>query len=160
MKKTLSSIKKVRFQDCDPFNHLNNAKYIDYFINAREDQLLENYNLDIFKIAQTEGLSWVISSNQISYLRPAFTMETIVIDSQLIAFTPKSLMVEMRMWDAEQSKLKAMLWTNFVHYDLKAQKPLNHAPEFSKLFADVLLPVEQTTFEKRRNSLIRQSKVG
>ncbi|WP_192348725.1 hypothetical protein [Algoriphagus sp. Y33] len=25
----------IRFQDYDPFNHLNNARYIDYFINAR-----------------------------------------------------------------------------------------------------------------------------
>jgi acyl-CoA thioester hydrolase len=25
----------IRFPDCDPFNHLNNSRYIDYFINAR-----------------------------------------------------------------------------------------------------------------------------
>ncbi len=25
----------IRFQDCDPFGHLNNARYIDYFVNAR-----------------------------------------------------------------------------------------------------------------------------
>ena len=29
----------VRFQDCDPFGHLNNARYIDYFLNARQDQI-------------------------------------------------------------------------------------------------------------------------
>ena len=29
----------TRFSDCDPFGHLNNARYIDYFINAREDHL-------------------------------------------------------------------------------------------------------------------------
>lgn len=65
---------KVRFQDCDPFNHLNNSKYIDYFINAREDHLLENYNLDIYTMALKEGISWVVASNQISYLRPALMM--------------------------------------------------------------------------------------
>lgn len=25
----------IRFQDCDPLQHLNNAKYFDYFFNAR-----------------------------------------------------------------------------------------------------------------------------
>ena len=33
----------IRFQDCDPFAHLNNAKYIEYFINAREDHLIQAY---------------------------------------------------------------------------------------------------------------------
>lgn len=156
MEKILTSITKVRFQDCDPFNHLNNSKYIDYFINAREDQLLSNYNLNIFKMAGEEGLSWVVSSNQICYLSPALTMESVLIDSQLIAYTSKSLMVELRMWDEAQSKLKSMLWTCFVHYNLKTQKPENHSAALSKLFNDILLPVEQTTFEDRRNCLLRQ----
>ncbi|WP_183575587.1 acyl-CoA thioesterase [Mucilaginibacter sp. X5P1] len=158
MKKILTSITKVRFQDCDPFNHLNNSKYIDYFINAREDQLLENYNLDIFRMADQESISWVVSASQICYLRPAFTMESILIDSQLIAYTSKSLMVELRMWDEKQSKLKSMLWTNFVHYNLRTQKPMDHSAELSKLFGDILLPVEQTTFEDRRNYL-KQSNI-
>ncbi len=24
----------IRFQDCDPMQHLNNAKYFDYYFNA------------------------------------------------------------------------------------------------------------------------------
>ena len=63
MNKILESKTKVRFQDCDPFNHLNNAKYIDYLINAREDQLIEKFDLDIYKIAFTEGVGWVTGSN-------------------------------------------------------------------------------------------------
>src|SRR5471030_344509 len=117
MKKILTSVRKVRFQDCDPFNHLNNAKYIDYFMNAREDQLLENYGVDIFNIASRQGLSRVIASNQVCYLKPAYTMESMLIDSQLIAYNSKSLVVEMRMWDENQTTLKSMLWTNFIHFD-------------------------------------------
>ena len=40
LEKTIESKVKIRFPDCDPFNHLNNSKYIDYIINAREDHLL------------------------------------------------------------------------------------------------------------------------
>lgn len=156
MEKILNSITKVRFQDCDPFNHLNNSKYIDYFMNAREDQLLANYNLNIFKLANEEGLSWVVASNQICYLNPAVLMESVLIDSQLIAYTTKSLTVELRMWNEEQSHLKAMLWTSFVHYNLKTKKTETHSAVLSKLFSDVVLPVEQTTFDDRRNYLLRQ----
>ncbi|MEM8567925.1 MAG: thioesterase family protein, partial [Bacteroidota bacterium] len=46
--KTLESIHTIRFPDCDPFNHLNNARYIDYFINAREDHELQHFNFNAY----------------------------------------------------------------------------------------------------------------
>jgi thioesterase III len=149
MNKLLSSQYKVRFQDCDPFNHLNNAKYIDYFINAREDQLIDNYQIDVFEYAKKTGHNWVVASNQIAYKRPALMMETIVIDSQLIKYTSKSLLVEMRMWDASQSKLKALMWVNFVHYDFMNKKVADHSEAFTKIFEQIVLPVEQLVFEER-----------
>src|SRR5450755_3876159 len=99
MEKIVSSFARIRFQDCDPFNHLNNSKYIDYFINAREDQVRDEYGLDIFSIAREHGVSWVVSSHQIHFLKPAALMEIVFIESQLIGFTAKSLHVEMQMWD-------------------------------------------------------------
>ncbi|HRG10148.1 MAG TPA: acyl-CoA thioesterase, partial [Cyclobacteriaceae bacterium] len=59
MKKILTSTAKIRFHDCDPFNHLNNSRYLDYFMTARGDQLIEHYNLDIYKLAQQEFIGWV-----------------------------------------------------------------------------------------------------
>ena len=35
--KELESEVVARFQDCDPFGHLNNARYMDYFINIPAD---------------------------------------------------------------------------------------------------------------------------
>jgi acyl-CoA thioester hydrolase len=66
--KILSSLKTIRFQDCDPFNHLNNGGYSDYFMNDREDQLIENYNLNIYKIVQKTRLSWVVKSSKIAFI--------------------------------------------------------------------------------------------
>ena len=111
--KTLESKAKIRFQHCDPFNHLNNAEYINYMINAREDQIINNYNLDLFKMAQTQGISWVVGTNQIAYLRPAFLMEDIIIDSQLFSFTENELNVEIRMWNHDKTELKAVMWSSF-----------------------------------------------
>ena len=44
--KKLYSKAVIRFQDCDPLKHLNNAKYFDYFFNAREDQVATIYEFD------------------------------------------------------------------------------------------------------------------
>ncbi|SHJ04895.1 acyl-CoA thioesterase [Aquimarina spongiae] len=147
--KVLESKAKIRFQDCDPFNHLNNAAYINYMINAREDQIEKHYNLDIFKLAKNQGISWVVGSNQIAYLKPALVMEEVVIDSQLIHFTENQLHVEIRMWNNEKTELKAVMWSTFVHFNLLKQKRWNHQPELSELFQNVVMPLSVKNFEER-----------
>jgi acyl-CoA thioester hydrolase len=156
MKKILESKTKIRFQDCDPFNHLNNAKYIDYLINAREDQLVENFDLDIYKIAFTEGVGWVTGSNQISYLRPAQTMEVVTIQSQLINYSPKSIQVELRMFNEDKTELKAVMWSKFVHIDMKITRSTEHSKRYMDLFESVLFPVEENTFEDRIKSILKK----
>ena len=149
MEKILKSQRQIRFQDCDPFNHLNNAKYLDYFINTREDQLYEHYQLSAFEYFQNYGKSWLVSSNQISYLKPASTMETVTIESQLIQFANKTLLVEMKMWDKGETELKSVLWTRFVHFDTRSNKVCNHSDDLMKLFGEIIVPAKETSFEER-----------
>ena len=147
--KTLESKALVRFQDCDPFNHLNNGNYIDYFMNHREDMLIEHYDLNIYTMAKKLGKSWVSGSNQIAYLRPALLMESITMESQLIKFTDSELFVEMRMYNDDKSQLKSVLWASFVHFNLLKQKREIHAEELMELFESVHTPLSETTFEER-----------
>ncbi len=140
---------RVRFQDCDPFNHLNNSKYIDYFINAREDQILEEYHLDLFDLAFKHKIGWVVSSNQIAYLFPAFPNEKLVIESQLIDFNQKSIFFESRMWDEKMSRIKSLAWFRLVHVHLEKPGSLEHNAEFMKLFESVVTPVDEKVFEAR-----------
>ncbi|WP_163397514.1 acyl-CoA thioesterase [Flavobacterium fluviatile] len=158
MNKILKTKRKIRFQDCDPFNHLNNSKYLEYFINAREDQVQENYNLDIFKLMKTTAQSWVVASNQISYIRPAVTMESVVIESQLIQYTDNALLVEMKMWNETETELKALLWIKFIHYNLQTRKTASHSDELMKLFQSVVVPVDQSVFENRYLATIQELK--
>jgi len=147
--KILESKARIRFQDCDPFNHLNNAEYINYMINAREDQIIEHYDLDLFKIAKTQGVSWVVGTNQIAYLRPAFLMEEVVIDSQLLSYSENSLNVEIRMWNHDKTELKAVLWSSFVHFNLLKQKRWNHSENLMNLFQSIATPLDTNSFSAR-----------
>lgn len=158
MEKILKTKRKIRFQDCDPFNHLNNSKYLEYFINAREDQIAEHYDLDVFKYMQTTGLSWVVASNQICYMKPAFTMETVLIESQLIQYTDNLLLVEMKMWNENETELKAILWIKFVPYNIQAKKAANHSDDLMKLFQSIVVPVDQSVFENRYLEIIQKLK--
>lgn len=77
-------------------------------------------------------------------------METVVIQTTIVSFGEKQIVVEMSMWNQEKTKLKALLWTTFVHFNLATQKSEKHSPEFTRMFK----PFENTeikvvSFEKR-----------
>ncbi len=157
--KTLESSVKIRFQDCDPFNHLNNAAYLNYLINAREDQVLEHYGLDIYAMAKTNGISWVTASNQISYIRPAFLMEEVVINSQLLLVKDSSIKVELKMWNKDKTEIKAVMWSTFVHFNLLKLKTEKHSEELMKLFKSVVKPIDTNVFEERIISIKKQTAI-
>jgi len=148
----------IRFPDCDPFNHLNNARYIDYFINAREDHIMAHMNFNIYHFAAQHGLSWVVGKNQIVYLKPAFLMETVIIDSTVLRLGDKDILVEMRMWNERKDKLKSVLWSNFVHINMKTQKPESHSQELMDLFMPLENPLDsEISFDERVEQLRRSS---
>src|SRR6187431_1564943 len=144
----------IRFPDCDPFNHLNNARYIDYFINAREDHIMANLNFNIYHFAAQHGLGWVVGKNQIAYLKPAFLMETVIIDSVLLRLGETDILVEMKMWNENKSKLKSVLWSNFVHINMKTQKTETHSQELMDTFKPYEDPIDPNIgFDERVNQL-------
>lgn len=152
--KEVESPVKVRFPDCDPFNHLNNSKYIDYIINAREDQLLKYYDFDVYKIARETGNTWVVSLTQIAYLSSAELMETLIIQTSLISFNEKCLFVEAKMFNENKTTLKAVMWTKLTHYYLRTRKSHAHSVELMQLFSGIHNPIEgNPSFEERVKSL-------
>lgn len=145
---------KIRFTDCDPFNHLNNSRYIDYMMAARSDQLLSYYNFDMYLSARTEGVSWVAAQTQIAYLSPAFLSETVCIQTRLIELTTKSLLVEAVMFDENKIKLKSLMWAKLVHFDLKTQRSIEHSPELTEFLLAIYFPLsDETSFDQRIKSL-------
>jgi len=158
LKKVLESKMKVRFHDCDPFNHLNNSRYIDYIMTARVDQLLDNYDFDIYRIAREESVAWVSAQTQVSYLSPALLAEELLIQTQLISCSDRSLVFEAIMWNADKTDVKAVLWGRLVHFHLKTQKSYQHSEAFMQFFQDVLNPLPADMgFEERVKSLRKAS---
>lgn len=129
LEKTPSSIYKIRFSDCDLFGHLNNARYIDYFLNAREDHLKEAYDLELTNYHR-QGLAWLVGSHEISYIKPAFYNENVIIQTSLLQVKDEFLLAEMQMMDEKQSHLKAHVWTKFIPVNVKTGKRENHPASF------------------------------
>lgn len=156
MEKNPRSFYKIRFSDCDLFGHLNNARYIDYFLNAREDHLKDHYDMDL-KTFYTKNMSWLVGSHEIIYRRPAQYNEIVCISSSLVKVFPDALLVEMLMTDQEQKLLKSILWTTFIPVNVTTGKKQNHPDSFME-FA---LSVENSSINvaegiKGRENAIRQ----
>lgn len=128
MEKTPTSFYTVRFNDCDPMGHLNNGRYIDYFLNAREDHLRDHYDIDLREWAK-QGQGFVVSRHEIRYLRPVNYNDKVAIRTALIGWEETTLLVEMVMTDTA-GQLKAILWTEFTRIDPRTGKRLAHPAEF------------------------------
>ncbi len=120
---------RIRFGDCDPLGHLNNGRYIDYLINAREDHLRDVYQMDLKEYASRD-IGFVVSHHEIRYIRPVRYYDLVWIESSLIGIGDSSLQVEMLMLDESRSQIKALLWTNFTRINLRTGAKENHPEDF------------------------------
>jgi acyl-CoA thioester hydrolase len=135
----LKSYYRVRFPDCDPMNHLNNSRFLDYMLNAREDHLREAYQLTLEELMK-KGVFWVVSGHEILYKRPALYNEMVCITSALIGQSEQHLQVEMQMWNEAQTELKAILWSNFTVVDAKTGRKSRHTEEFQEWVRSIWMP--------------------
>ena len=150
-KKELESEAFITFSDCDPFRHLNNARYIDYFLSAREQQLMEGYQ---FSLADwgAKGKGWFVTQNLVAYLKPARYAETVVMISRIVLFNEYDLHLEMVMLDKERTGLKSLFWSKFSHIDLTTGKKLEHSKDLKELFNSVCyqeVDLELQSFDRR-----------
>jgi thioesterase III len=96
----------------------------------------------------------VVSKNQIAYLKPAFLMETVIVDSTLLHLGDKEVFVEMKMWNEQKDKLKSVLWSNFVHINMKTQRRENHSKELMEMFRPFENPLSSPmSFDERVEQL-------
>ena len=134
----------IRFGDCDPFGHLNNSRYFDYLINAREDHLRDILQWDYQQMAK-QGLGWVVQQHEIIYLKPAKYYEKVGIQSCIIGFTPHYIQVECLMYDEDFQQIKALLWTKFYHVNLATTRKAEHTSDLMQYFGQLKIEGIDTT---------------
>ena len=130
---------KIRFNDCDMFGHLNNARYIDYMINARQDHLKDNYNFD-YAAYYANNFGWVVAEHEIVYVKPARFDETVVISSQLVFADESVLIAEIAMFNHAGDKLKCLMRTKLIPINIATGKREKHVGELLTLVNNLVNP--------------------
>ena len=131
------TLHRVHFQDCDMLGHLNNARYLDYFLNAREDHTTAHYNLNMGELARAQSAGWVITKHHISYLKPARQGVVVRILSQLIHFDNSNLVLEMQMRNEDGTRLLALLWSEMTFVALPAGTRTDHSNALMELLEEL-----------------------
>ena len=149
MNKILQSARRIKFSDCDPMGHLYNARYIQYMLDAREDQVEAALGFNPIDYVTETGQGWVVVQNQISYLRPGVFNETVICQSFIRSYSSRLLEIECTMWNATYSTVKSVLWTRFVYMDTKTNRATNHPEAIMALFKQAHVSIEQQSFEER-----------
>lgn len=137
--KRAQSCYKIRFNDCDMFGHLNNARYIDYMINARQDHLKDDYNFD-YAAYYANNFGWVVAEHEIVYLKPARFDETVIISSQVVFADEGILIAEIAMYNQEADKLKCLMRTKFIPVNISSGKRDKHSIELLQILRDLVVP--------------------
>ena len=158
MQKELSSIEKVRFSDCDPIGHLNNVKYLEYMLNAREDHVENGYGFTYEEYTKRTGCTWVTVQNEIAYLKEVRYNAKVMITSKTIDLGDRLSKVEILMKSEDGKTIHSVLWLTVIYFNMKTRSSESHPEDTKELFQKFLVKLEEKDFQSRVASLRKQNK--
>lgn len=158
MEKEFSSTVKIRFADCDPIGHLNNVKYLEYMLNAREDHVEQNYGFTYEQYTKETGCTWVTIQNEIAYLKEVRYNSTVTITSKTILVDDLTAVVELLMMD-DKGVVHAVFWLTVIYFNMKARKAEKMPEKTLNQFDHFLVNIDHKTFKERVSFFRSQNKI-
>jgi len=110
---------KVRGYHLDVYQHVNNARYLEFLEEARWQWLEE---ADAFNWLMAQKLAFVVVNININYRRPAVLGDRLVIESDVSQLSGRSGIIAQRVLLADDRTLVADALLTFVCIDLRTQK--------------------------------------
>jgi acyl-CoA thioester hydrolase len=113
---------EIRYGDLDPQGHVNNAKYLTYFEQARIAYVIE---LGLFRKDQSfMEIGVILADVHITYLAPVHFGEQIKVGVHAAKMGNKSMTWEQNIVDIETGKELARGEVVLVTYDYKEEKTI------------------------------------
>jgi acyl-CoA thioester hydrolase len=114
---------EVRYGDLDPQGHVNNAKHLTYFEQARIAYMVE---LGLFTKDQSfMEIGVILADVHITYLEPVYFGQNIKVGVHVVKLGTKSMTWMQNIVDAKTSKELAKGEVIMVTYDYKEEKTIN-----------------------------------
>ncbi len=130
---------KVRGYHLDVYQHVNNARYLEFLEEARW-QWLEEVNA--FHWLMEQHLAFVVVNININYRRPAVLGDVLNIDSEVSQLSGKSGVIAQRVVLAKDDSVVADAALTFVCIDLRTQKAVPMEGELRERLASLMVENE------------------
>ena len=122
---------EVRYGDLDPQGHVNNAKHLTYFEQARIAYMVE---LGLFTKDQSfMEIGVILADVHITYLAPIYFGEPVKVGVHVIKLGTKSMTWTQNIVDVKTGKELAKGEVILVTYDYKEEKTINIPHEWRKI---------------------------
>jgi acyl-CoA thioester hydrolase len=113
---------EVRYGDLDPQGHVNNAKHLTYFEQARIAYMIE---LGLFTKDQSfMEIGVILADVHITYLEPVYFGQNIKVGVRAAKLGNKSMTWEQNIVDADTGKVLARGEVVMVTYDYRAAQTI------------------------------------
>ncbi|RBO15115.1 MULTISPECIES: thioesterase family protein [Pantoea] len=126
---------KVRGYHLDVYQHVNNARYLEFLEEARWQWLEE---ADAFNWLMAQKLAFVVVNININYRRPAVLGDRLVIESDVSQLSGRSGIIAQRVLLADDRTLVADALLTFVCIDLRTQKAVPLEGELRERLATLM----------------------
>lgn len=130
---------KVRGYHLDVYQHVNNARYLEFLEEARW-QWLED--VDAFHWLMEQQLAFVVVNININYRRPAVLGDVLNIESEVSQLSGKSGVIAQRVLLASDNSVVADAALTFVCIDLRTQKAVPMEGELRERLASLMVENE------------------
>ncbi|MDX7987947.1 acyl-CoA thioesterase [Xenorhabdus sp. 12] len=117
----MSTIIKVRGYHIDVFQHVNNARYLEFLEAARWDLLTDD---DTLAWLNSRNVGFVVANININYRHPAVLADELEVKSSLQELRTKSGTFFQEIIRRRDNQIIADALTTFVCLDLKTNKAL------------------------------------
>ena len=122
---------EVRYGDLDPQGHVNNAKHLTYFEQARIAYMVE---LGLFTKDQSfMEIGVILADVHITYLAPIYYGEHIKVGVRVVKLGTKSMAWKQNIMDVKTSKELAKGEVILVTYDYEEGKTINIPHEWREI---------------------------
>jgi acyl-CoA thioester hydrolase len=123
---------EVRYGDLDPQGHVNNAKHLTYFEQARVAYMIE---LGLFTKDQSfMKIGVIVADVHLTYLEPIYFGQNIKVGVHTARLGNKSMTWEQNIVDADTGRELTKGEVIIVTYDYKDGKTISVPPEWRDTF--------------------------
>ncbi|WP_105736413.1 YbgC/FadM family acyl-CoA thioesterase [Cronobacter dublinensis] len=112
---------KVRGYHIDVYQHVNNARYLEFLEEARWDGLESD---ESFKWMMAHNIAFIVVNININYRRPAVLGDMLTITSEMKQLNGRSGVLSQVITLGPEDEVVADALITFVCVDLKTQKAL------------------------------------